>query len=449
MNVLLVWPKSRNNVLGWGDLGAVAEPLALEYLGAALQGAGHTVRILDMRLHPDALEETLSDFAPGLVGVTAYSLHVRNALGVCATVKRLLPTCATIAGGHHATFLPDDFFEPSMDYVVSGEGTAAIVEVANALARGVSPDAAPGLWLRRDGEFVKTLPSVTIGNDVDAMPLPARELTAHDRSRYFIDWMKPVALVRTTLGCPYRCSFCSIWKAMDGRYAMRKIDDVVAELATIEEEWVFLIDDEAFINRARMLELAAALERAGVRKRFFTYCRIDTLLKHTDAIVAWQRIGLERLFIGIDAVSPKDLDEYHKRTDLAQIEEGLRLADRLGISIFAQFVVNTDYTARDFVRLQRWVEHNRVAYPSFTVLTPLPGTELLPNFDNVVERQPNGRPNWDLFDCQNAVVPTALPKDEFRAHYRGLYSIFKGAYLPYREHNYLIDEDAIVARSFV
>jgi methyltransferase len=303
--------------------------------------------------------------------------------------------------------------------------------------------------LRRDGEFVKTLPSVTIGNDVDAMPLPARELTAHDRSRYFIDWMKPVALVRTTLGCPYRCSFCSIWKAMDGRYAMRKIDDVVAELATIEEEWVFLIDDEAFINRARMLELAAALERAGVRKRFFTYCRIDTLLKHTDAIVAWQRIGLERLFIGIDAVSPKDLDEYHKRTDLAQIEEGLRLADRLGISIFAQFVVNTDYTARDFVRLQRWVEHNRVAYPSFTVLTPLPGTELLPNFDNVVERQPNGRPNWDLFDCQNAVVPTALPKDEFRAHYRGLYSIFKGAYLPYREHNYLIDEDAIVARSFV
>ena len=37
MKILLIWPNSRNEVLGWGDLGAVAEPLALEYLAAGVR----------------------------------------------------------------------------------------------------------------------------------------------------------------------------------------------------------------------------------------------------------------------------------------------------------------------------------------------------------------------------------------------------------------------------
>jgi radical SAM superfamily enzyme YgiQ (UPF0313 family) len=252
--------------------------------------------------------------------------------------------------------------------------------------------------------------------------------------------MKPVALLRTTAGCPYRCTFCSIWKAMDGHYLIRDIDPVVEELRSIQEDWVFLVDDEAFINRKRMLELAASIKAAGIRKRFFTYCRIDTLLRNRDAVEAWRDIGLERLFIGIDAISRKDLDEYNKKCDVAEIEVGLQLAAQMGIDVFAQFVVNTDYSKRHFQQLVRFIDHHRIQYPSFTVLTPLPGTDLLKTFDQVVERQPNGRPNWDLFDCQNAVTGTRLPPQEFRREYRNLYHVFKGAYTQYREHNVILDE---------
>jgi hypothetical protein len=73
------------------------------------------------------------------------------------------------------------------------------------------------------------------------------------------------------------------------------------------------------------------------------------------------------------------------------------------------------------------------------VLTPIPGTELLATFDKVVERQPNGRPNWDLFDCQNAVTPTRLPAAEFRHEYRTLQKVFNGAYVQYREHRDAVD----------
>ena len=435
MKVLLIWPGSRNEVLGWGDLGAVAEPLALEYLAAGAKSHGHEVQLLDLRLHRDELDKTLLDFAPDVVGVTAFSMHVLSALAICRRVKTQLPRCRTVVGGHHATLMPDDFFEPQVDFVVIGEGVRPFGALLQALSTSKPATDICGIWSRVDDRFVRGGSEPRF--EMDALPMPDRSVTTHDRDRYFIDWMKPIALIRTTVGCPYRCNFCSLWKIMDGRYHVRDIERVVAELATIQEPFVFLVDDEAFINGRRMRRLAEALRSEALHKRYFAYCRIDTLIRERDVLAAWREVGLERLFIGIEAISEAGLAGYNKRLTLAQVERGLETADDLGIEVFAQFIVNTNYSRQDFKQLVRFIEHHKLRYPSFTILTPLPGTELLSNFDDVLERQPNGRPNWDLFDCQNAVTQTRLPSAEFRHEYRNLHRVFNGAYIQYREHRHM------------
>ncbi|MFB6448167.1 B12-binding domain-containing radical SAM protein [Bradyrhizobium tunisiense] len=437
MKVLLIWPNSRNEVLGWGDLGAIAEPLALEYLAAGLKQDGHSIRILDMRLHPGALVDELRDWRPDIVGVTAFSMHVLTVLAICRRVKAELPHCVTVVGGHHATFLPEDFFELQVDLVVCGEGVQPLRRIASAITEGRPLSPIPGVWARVGTEFRSGGSNPTLR--LEDLPQPDRTITSRDRASYFIDWMKPVALVRTSVGCPFRCTFCSLWKIMDGRYLMRDADSVIEEVSTIPEEFVFLIDDEAFINGRRMKALAQALRAAGLHKRYFTYCRMDSLVRNRDVLKEWREIGLERLFVGVDAISEKDLGEYNKKISIEKIETGFRIARELGIEIFAQFVVNTDYSRRDFQRLVRFIEHHKIRYPSFTVLTPIPGTELLSTFDNVIARQPNGRPNWDLFDCQNAVTPTALAPEEFRREYQNLYHVFKGSYTQYQDHPFLME----------
>jgi radical SAM superfamily enzyme YgiQ (UPF0313 family) len=431
MKVLLVYPNARSELIGWGDLGAIAEPLALEYLAAGALSDGHEVRILDLRFHRQELNATLQSFRPDVVGVTGYSMHVLRNLEICKVAKELVPDCRTIAGGHHATLLPEDFFEPQIDFVVQGEGVQPFTALLRMLEAGQQPHFISGLWARAGGKFMNG--GTPAPFDIDSIPPPDRTLTARDRGSYFIDWMKPIALARSTVGCPYRCSFCSLWKIMDGKYHMRGVDRVVAELANIAEECVFLVDDEAFIHRRRMTELANAIREAGLRKRYFTYCRIDTLLRDRDLMELWREIGLERLFIGIEAVSSKDLAEYNKRLQISQIEDGLAAAHELGIAVFAGFIVNTSFTARDFAQLVRFIEHNHVSYPSFTILTPLPGTPALANFDSVIERQANGRPNWELFDLQNPVTRTTLPRDEFMREYYNLFHVFSGKSLPFRE----------------
>ena len=431
MRVLLIYPNARSELIGWGDLGAIAEPLALEYLASGALADGHEVRLLDLRLHRDDLDSTIETFQPEVTGVTGYSMHVLRALAICARVKQLAPECRTVAGGHHATLLPEDFFEPQIDYVVQGEGVHPFVRLLRELDAGREPHFIPGLWARSNGKFLCGGPPAPF--DIDSLPAPDRTLTAADRESYFIDWMKPIALARSTVGCPYRCTFCSLWKIMDGKYHMRGVDRVVAELADIDEECVFLVDDEAFIHRHRMTELAEGIRAAGLRKRYFSYCRIDTLLRDRDLMQLWREIGLERLFIGIEAVSSRDLMEYNKKLQVAQIEDGLASARELGIEVFAGFIVNTNFTPRDFKQLVRFIEHNQVSYPSFTILTPLPGTPALANFDAVIERQANGRPNWELFDLQNAVTRTTLPREEFMREYHNLFRVFAGRTLPYRE----------------
>lgn len=433
MKILLIWPKAQFEA-DWGnDLGAIAEPLALEYLSAGLKENGHQIRLLDMRIHPNDLVMTLDEFNPDVVGVTAFSMHVRAALEVCRVVKKYSSTIKTVVGGHHATFHPEDFFEPQMDFIVCGEGVSALNSIIEKLEKNEPIANMLGIWSRVDNEFQSG--GQHADYDVDSLPLPDREIAKEDRDKYFIDWMRPIALVRTTVGCPFRCTFCSLWQMTKGKYLLRGIDRVVDEISKIKEDFIFLVDDEAFIRGKRMTELAVALKAAGVKKRFFGYCRIDSLIREQEALTAWKEIGLERLFVGIDAITTKDLNEYNKKTNISQIEQGLQVAKDLGIELFAQFVINTDYSKRDFIMLKRFISHNNISYPTFTVLTPLPGTDLLKSFDSIVELQPNGRPNWDLFDTAHAVTKTTLPLDEFMKEYRGLFTEYRGIYKEHRERN--------------
>jgi radical SAM superfamily enzyme YgiQ (UPF0313 family) len=422
MKILLIYPRVKTELIGWGDLGAIAEPLALEYLAAGAMLDGHEVRILDMRLHQDPIDSILESFDPEVVGVTGYSMHVLQILAICSQTKALLPNCNTVVGGHHATLLPEDFFVPQVDFVVQGEGVSSFVSLLRSLESRQNPISLGGTWTRVGEAFAHGGPSAPF--DIESLPLPARALTAPDRASYFIDWMKPIALMRSSVGCPYRCSFCSLWKIMDGKYHKRGLDRVVSELGELSEECVFLVDDEAFIHRRRMAELAQAIQDANLQKRYFGYCRVDTLLRDRDLMEVWRGIGLERLFIGIESVSPKGLSEYNKRVHVAQIEEALAVARELRIDVLAGFIVNPNFTSADFKHLVRFIERNQVSYPSFTILTPLPGTSALTTFDSVIERQPNGRPNWELFDLQNPVTRTLLPKDTFMNEYRNLYRVF-------------------------
>lgn len=447
MRVLLVYPNSDSEIIGYGDLGAIAEPLALAYLAAAAGEVGCETKLLDLRFEPLALKEELETFKPNLVAVTGYSMHVHRMLEICAEVKCLLPTSSTVVGGHHATLMPIDFHDENIDFIVEGEGCApfkaVIASVKNQRDEIVTDGGQlQGVWSRtRSGQFGFGGKQPEI--ELDTLPCPNRMLNTHQRARYFIDWMKPIALVRTTVGCPYRCTFCSLWKIMDGKYYRRDLEQTAKEIAAVEEPFIFLVDDEPFVNPRRMRALAELLIAKNVEKEYFAYCRVDTLLRNREMLELWVKAGLRRVFLGIEGVTAKEMKTYEKRLSIRQVEQALAAAREMGLKVFASFIVNPSYEEKDFETLKRFIDRNEVDYPSFTIWTPLPGTDdFESSYESITKWQTEGphkgRPDWRYWDLQHLVVTSKLTEKKFMEEYRGLRSVFSGSYSLYQQKSRLV-----------
>jgi radical SAM superfamily enzyme YgiQ (UPF0313 family) len=228
-------------------------------------------------------------------------VHVNTVRRLFEHIKRWNPEVLTVVGGHHATVVPEDFLCPFIDLIVIGEGVFAFKKIISRLERGESFDGIPGVAFAQGDRLVRTDGQAVV--ELDAFPFPDRRLTAKYRKHYYSEWMKPLASIRTSKGCPYRCNFCALWKIAGGRYLRRSPERVVEELATIDEELVFFADDESLVDARRMKTLARLIKNSGLSKRFFLYGRSDTIARNPDLLELWREIGLERVFVGADQES--------------------------------------------------------------------------------------------------------------------------------------------------
>lgn len=412
MRILLIQPPKAAGTIGGEDI-FIYEPLALEYVAAGVE-ADHDVRILDLRLGGSLLD-ALQSFRPDVVGITAYTVHVNVARRLFAEVKEWNPEVLTVAGGHHATVAPDDLLSPFIDAVVIGEGVAAFREIVERFEKAAPLDDVAGIALPRAGALFRT--PARPAEDLDAAPFPSRSLTAAYRTQYHSEWMRPLASIRTSKGCPFRCTFCALWKLTGGRYLRRKPENIVEELAGIPEKYVFFADDESLIDTARMKRLAELIRDSGIRKRYFLYGRADTIARSRELLELWRSIGLERVFVGFEFFRDEDLASIGKGSTSGDNEQTARILAELGIEVYASFIVRPEFTREDFAAFRPYCEKLRLRFATFSVLTPLPGTDFHESVkDRLITR------NHDLFDFIHTLLPTTLPIEEFYEQYYRLYT---------------------------
>lgn len=418
MRVLLMWPHNPRAVLS--DRMSCCEPLPLEYLAGALL-ADHDVRIHDLRLDGPLEDHALHHERPDLVGVAVpYTTNVRVAREATHEAKRLWPEVPVVVGGHHPTVSSAWMEHFAADYVVAGDGCAPLRHLTAALESGRSPEPMAGLapYSARDRITRGGTPERSALND---LPLPDRSLLARNRDRYFHSVYRPVALARLSAGCPYNCNFCSLWRLTNRRYLVKDIDRVLTELSAIEQRNVYVVDDEAFIQPGRMLELAGAIADAGLDHRYHMYVRTDTALRQPDVIVRWAEIGLDSVLVGAESMTEDELTGYRKGTVPRQTADAIALFHSLGVRVRANFIAQPSWDDADFDQLIRTIDHLDVDMPSFSVLTPLPGTDL---YDETSADFISDEP--ELFDCYHTLLPTRLSLERFYARMADLLEMAGG-----------------------
>jgi radical SAM superfamily enzyme YgiQ (UPF0313 family) len=98
-------------------------------------------------------------------------------------------------------------------------------------------------------------------------------------------------------------------------------------------------------------------------------------------------------------------------------EKALSILKGLGLDIWPMFMIRPEFDRKDFMDLRQRCLGLDLSFIGFSVLTPLPGTDL---YQEVKDRLITA--DYDYFDFFHTLLPTTLPLPDF---YKELATLFK------------------------
>jgi radical SAM superfamily enzyme YgiQ (UPF0313 family) len=406
------------------------EPLDLEIVAAGIDPR-HETRLLDLTLGDSPVaefESVMRRFAPDVVGFGGYSNQAGNVKQLARLAKQIHPAVTVITGGIHATIVPEDYALPgTIDLVIRGEGATALREIIPFLEAGLPiPESTRFLPTTSPNYAALAATPPPALPDYNQLPWARRDLV--DRSRYFCVWagapgervatlFPRVATLRTSTGCPHRCNFCVVHYLANGKYLQREPEEVVAEIAAVPENHIYFVDDEMFINAKRAETIARLLLEKGIRKRYISWARSDTICRHVDLFRLWKEAGLEVIYVGLESLEGQTLQNYNKGYEPDTNRRAVEILRDLGIILHGALMVNPDFEAKDFIKLRETIDFLAPAEVSFTVFSPPPGTALWNQHkDRFICKDP-----YAFYDCMHTLLPTKLPLGIFYRYFSLLY----------------------------
>lgn len=378
-DLVLINPASRKRVyqsLG-RELAAIEPPVWAGLMASFVRGKGFSAEIIDAEAEELSAEEAAQraiEMDPFLTAVVVYghqpsaSTQIMPAAGdVSKALKKLAPDRKVLLVGGHVAALPERTLrEEAADFTCGGEGLATLVELLSALKAGD-----PGwgkvsdLYWREGNEIIRSTKRAPLLQNVEAeMPGVAWDLLPMDRYRAH-NWhclgnvngagaldRQPYAAVYTTLGCPYKCSFCCIQapfksgeaelglRATNNSYRFwspkRVVDDLEHLVKTFGVRNVKFADEMFVLNRKHVEGICDEIIARGLHLNIWAYARVDTV--KDGMLPKLKKAGFHWLAFGIEAANARVRQDVQKGFDQNDIFETLRKVWDAGISVIGNYI---------------------------------------------------------------------------------------------------------------
>jgi radical SAM superfamily enzyme YgiQ (UPF0313 family) len=382
-------------------------------------------------LSPVAIVDDLVKKLPLVVGMTISTQGASEAFDIIRQIRQhnQLKDVPIIAGGSHATALPDECLRHGATVCVVGEGEDTLLELLVALPWGDTIPNVPGVVFYDSlGQVVRS--DARDFTPIDRIPLPAFDLVPVGRytTEIHLDRVKTeLAMpIMGSRGCSNNCAFCAssvIWR----RHVRRRTpQSVVDEMLLYKQNYgvrqFHFYDDDLFLSNTYLLDLASLLTKTGLNIQFTCQATCRSLLQTPDSTLKrLQEVGLSLLELGIESLDPIVLTNIGKTQDLESIEAASEKLKRLRIDPYplimylnpGETLKTHHFQATRFWEIFGWSDYVRNNYskPGAFLFdsgasTPFPGTPLYSEVDKhgmLLTR------DWQEYDTQNVVfLPHSL-----------------------------------------
>lgn len=347
-------------------------PYSLPVLAGMLMEAGWEARILDMNFEPLIWEDESVVF---ITGQTAQAESMKSMAKKAKAAGKMV-----VMGGIHASMCPEDL-EKWSDVIFRGELEGRVGGLMEEIERGRQ---------KKVYDYFGQPP------DLKGTPIPA-----HDKvPRY------PGVFIRTlqtTRGCPYNCDICSVTAFNGHRLRHRPLGDIERELKLLKRlktKILFLVDDDAFEDKAYSKELINLLGRFNFR--IIAQCRVTLATQKEKLLAEAAQAGFFLAFVGLERVSDGDLKEMGKGTSVIENRKAIEKFHKFGVAVMGGMIFG--YPSDDLETAREMADfyvREKIDLPQVSLLTPFPGTRLREKMLRKRRVLPGG---WEKYDAITPLI---------------------------------------------
>lgn len=414
LDVVFVNPGDRNAVyqeLG-NDFSAIEPPSLAAMFAEYIRRKGFSVAIVDApayNLSPEGVANFIQkNFKPTLVVMVVYgfqpSASTQNmpaASETCTEIKSKLPDIKILITGTHPAALPErTLLEEDVDFVCDREGPETIYMTLKAL-KDHSQDFSdvPSLWYWENERIKRNEPGLLMKELDQEMPGAAWDLLPMDKYRAH-NWhcfdhifdRQPYVSMHTSLGCPYKCTFCCI-NAPFGRssYRMWSPDSVIKEIDILVNQYgiknIKFVDEMFVLKAAHVMGICDKIIERGYDLNIWAYARVDTV--KDEFLDKLRQAGVRWLALGIESGSKHVRDGVEKgRFGSVDIIGTVRKIQEAGIYVIGNYIFGLPDDTHESMQetLDLAIEAN-CEFANFYCAMAYPGSKL---YDLAIEN------NWPL-----------------------------------------------------
>lgn len=422
LTILLIHPeisRTKYNFVGIIE----NECLELEYISTILKEKGHTVYLYDGQVEKEPVTTKMKEYNPDIVYVCGRARQENFMLEYCEIAKRTNENVITIIGGLHAQLCYERMYKDYVDYILMTFDIYKILDIIDYhfSSKNVNLDNIEGICYKKNNSWIK---NKTCAFDINRLPLPDRTYFYEHPKNYRYLELEHSAWVRTAYCCPYNCKFCHRNKMNMGQYICRDIKDVVEEIGNIKSDNIYIVDDDFLFNKHRLNEFIRLIKEKNINKKYICYGRSDFIAENEELMKRLKDIGLYYVLVGLEAIDDNQLKDYNKKSSVYNNIKSIEICNNLNINIMGMFIIDLDYTARDFKKLYKWIKDHNLKHVAISIFTPEMETETYDIYkDRIITNNPS---HWDYLHLVAKPTKISIKRYYFN-YYKLLIKLFMKA----------------------
>ena len=384
MNVLLInspakaHPVVRDMAGGLGfdgGSGVVLPPLDLAYMAATLLNKGNEVKIIDSDVEDyqsDDVYRVIQNYKPEVIIAT---VSLPTLYEDCSFLKGIREySSSKIIAKTSITYPPilkEILEKSSVDLCIYGECDINIDKI-------ITEEEKKGTAYLKDGEL--KIEENSIIEDLDELPLPARNLLPNEKYRYSLLGNK-VTTMQTSRGCPYPCSYYCPYPLVQGKkWRARSPEHIVCEIEDIVKNYniqKILFRDATFtLNKEKTKQICDLILKEKLQIKWWCETRVDCL--DIGLMEKMRMAGCLGMNIGVETGDEEVLTTHAKiGMTLGKLKTIRKAAQKIGLRLhFLVMIGLPNETKESWYKTYKLICDLKPETVGVCIVTPYPGTPL-------------------------------------------------------------------------